>query len=237
MYNLIQYSDNYLKTSGCLWQYYIDDPNDNITQSESFNFNTKITGKPPTGGNTKDVEVVVPLKNLSNFWGTLEIPLINYEINLILTWSEDCVTSFANGAKKFKITDTELYVPLITLSTQGSEKLQQSKSGFKRTINCNKYQPKVSPEKWNQYLDFLIDPIFQGVNRLSVLSFKNDEDKKVHKGYLLTKVEIRDCNIIIDRKNVFDQPVKSDMRDRMITLEKLQQIKEVITLYWLSIRL
>ena len=82
------------------------------------------------------------------FWRTLEMPLINCEINLILTWSEDCVISSATGATKFKITDTKLYVPVVTLSNQDNAKLlQQLKSGFKRTINWNKYQPKVSLER------------------------------------------------------------------------------------------
>ena len=83
MYNLIEYSDNYSKTSGSLWQYYKDDPNDNITQSESFKSKIKITGKTPAAGNTKDVEIIVPLKYLSNLWRTLEMPLINCEVNLI----------------------------------------------------------------------------------------------------------------------------------------------------------
>ena len=117
MYNLIKYSDNYSKTSGSLWQYYRDDPNDNITESESFNNKIKITGKTPAGGNTKDVEIVLPLKYLSNFRRTLEMPLINGENNLILTWSEDCVISSATRAAKFKITDTKLYVPVVTLAT------------------------------------------------------------------------------------------------------------------------
>ena len=92
------------------------------------------------------------------------MPLINCEINLILTWSEDCVISSATGATKFKITNTKLCVPAVTLSTQDNAKLlQQLKSGFKRTINWNKYQAKVSPERQNQYLDFLIYPNFQGV--------------------------------------------------------------------------
>ena len=77
MYNLIEYSDNYSKTSGSLWQYYKDDPNDNLTDSESFKSKVKITGKTPDDGNTKDVEIIVPLKYLSNFWRTLEMPLIN----------------------------------------------------------------------------------------------------------------------------------------------------------------
>ena len=91
MYNLIEYSDNYSKTSGSLWQYYKDEPNDNIADSESFKSKVKRTGKTPDNGNTKDVEIIVPLKYSSNFWGTLEMPLINSEVNLILTWSKDHV--------------------------------------------------------------------------------------------------------------------------------------------------
>ena len=74
MYNLIEYSDNYSKTSGILWQYYKDDPNDNIKQSESFKSKIKITGKTPAAGNTKDAQIIVSLKHLSNFWRTLEMP-------------------------------------------------------------------------------------------------------------------------------------------------------------------
>ena len=141
MYNLIEYSDNYSKTSGSLWQYYKDDPNDNITQSESFKYKIKITGKTPAGVNTKDVKIAVPLKYLSNFWRTLEMPLINCEVNLILTWSKDCVISSATGKTKFKIIDTKVYVPVVILSTQDNAKLpQQLKSGFKRIIDSNKYQ-------------------------------------------------------------------------------------------------
>ena len=87
MYNLIEYSDNYSKTSGSLWQHYKDDPNDNLVSSESFKYKVKITGKTPNNGNTKDVEIIVPLKYLSNFWRTLEMPLINCEVELLLTWS------------------------------------------------------------------------------------------------------------------------------------------------------
>ena len=89
MYNLIEYSDNYSKTSRTLWQYYRDDPKDTIAESESFRKRIKITGKIPADGNTKDVKIAVPLKYLSNFWRTLEMPLVNCEINLILALSED----------------------------------------------------------------------------------------------------------------------------------------------------
>ena len=102
MCNLIEYSDNYSKISGGLWQYYRDDPNYNITRSESFKYKTKITGKTPAAGNRKGVKIAVPLKYLSNFWRTLEIPLINCENKLLLTWSEDCVISSATREKKIK---------------------------------------------------------------------------------------------------------------------------------------
>ena len=71
---MIEYSDNYSKTSGSLWQYYKDDPNDNIADSESFISKVKRTGKTPNDGNTKNVAIIVPLKYLSNFWRTLEMP-------------------------------------------------------------------------------------------------------------------------------------------------------------------
>ena len=90
------------------------------------------------------------------------MPLINYEINLILTWWSTCVITNSTGAGTFAITDTKLYVPVVTLSTQDNAKLlQQLNPGFKRTINWNKYQSKISTEAQNQYLDFLINPSFQ----------------------------------------------------------------------------
>ena len=88
MYNLIEYSDNYEKTTGSLWQYFRDEPvddDDDIEDSKSFKSKTKITGKTPNDNNEKDVEIMIPLKYLSNFWRTLEMPLINCEVNLSLT--------------------------------------------------------------------------------------------------------------------------------------------------------
>ena len=123
MYNLIECSNNYSKTSGSLWQYCKDDPNKNLANSESFKYKVQITGKTPNNGNTKDVEIIVPLKYLSNFWRTLEMPLINCEVNLFLTWSPTSVIS--SGETKFKITETKLYVPAVTLSTQDNAKLLQ----------------------------------------------------------------------------------------------------------------
>ena len=73
LYNLIEYGDNYSKTSGSLGQYYKDDPNDNIVDSKSFKSKVKITGKTPNNRNTKDVEIIVPLKYLNNFWRTRQM--------------------------------------------------------------------------------------------------------------------------------------------------------------------
>ena len=161
MYNLIEYSDNYSKTSGSLRQYYKDDPNDNLESIKSFKSKVKITGKNPDKGNTKDVEIFVPLKYLSNFWRTLKRPLINCEINLILTWSRDCVISSSEGEGKFAITETKLYVPVVTLSTQDNAKLlQQLKSDFKTTINWNKYESNLKTFAGNRYLNHLINPSF-----------------------------------------------------------------------------
>ena len=140
MYNLIEYSDNYSKTSGGLWQYYRDEPHDNLTDSESFKSKIKIKRNTPADASTKDVEIIVPLKYLSNFWRTLEMPLINCEMNLILTWSSTCVVTYCTSARRFAITETNLYVPVVTLSIQNNAKLlQQLKSDFKRTINWHKY--------------------------------------------------------------------------------------------------
>ena len=172
MYNLIEYSDNYSKSSGSLWQYYKDKPNDNLINSKSFKSKVEITEKITVGGNTKNVEIIVPLKYLSNFWRTLEMALINCEVNLLLTWSKDCVITNSTDAGKFAITETKLYVPVVTLSTQDNARLlQQLKSGFKRTINGNKYQSRYKTIAQNRYLYHLVDPIFQGVNRLFILSF------------------------------------------------------------------
>ena len=138
----------------------------------------KITGKTPATGNEKYVEIMVPLKYLSNFWRTLEIPLINCEVNLILTWSSSCVITNSAGAGTSKITDTKLYIPVVTLSTQDDSKLlQQLKSGFKRVISWNKFLSKPELLAQNPNLNHLVEPSFQGVNRLFVLAFENDTQR------------------------------------------------------------
>ena len=144
MYNLLEYSKNYRKTTGSLWNYYRDEPNSGINGginysimgSKSFDYKANFIEGGVTQNNlTKnDVKIVVPLKHLSNFWRSLNIPLINCEIELILTWFKNCVliskaTREADYEANpvvyeidnpenatFQITDTKLYVPVVTLS-------------------------------------------------------------------------------------------------------------------------
>ena len=217
-----------------VWQYCKDIParnangaiiifsEDNTT--DSFKFKAKITGSTGNGG-IKDVEIMVPLKYLSNFWRTLEMPLINCEVNLILTWSSNCVliaTAIQNQAATFEITDTKLYVPVVTLSTQESTKfLQQLKSRFKRVINWNKYLSKPELLAQNPNLSHLVEPSFQGVNRLSVLAFENDDDDRISDDeYYLPTVEIKYYNIVINGENFFDQPIKNNK----ITYDNIRKI-------------
>ena len=133
-----------------------------------FKFKQKTTGQTVNNG-TKNVDKMVLLKYLNNFWGALEIPLISYKINLITSWSVNCfivANPINNKDPTFAIVDAKLYVPVLTLSAQdNAELLQQLKSGFKRRINWDKYQWRVTIQVENTYLNY---SSFQGVNRLFV---------------------------------------------------------------------
>ena len=129
MYNLLECSKNYRKTTGSLWNYYRDQPSDpRSNNSESFKYKTSTVRKtPPKNDSFTNVEVVIPLTYLSNFWRNLDIPLINCEVKIILSWSKNCVWAdmkvdadadpaiLAPLGATFKITDTKLYVPIATL--------------------------------------------------------------------------------------------------------------------------
>ena len=166
---------------------------------------------------------MVPLKYLSNFWRTLEMPLINCEVNLILTWSSTCIivsTNIANQGATFTITDTKLFVPVVTLSIQENTKLLQLKSGFERVINWNKYLSKPELLAENPNLNHLVEPSFQGVNRLFVLAFENDNQRTSYEKYYLPTVEIKDYNIVINGENFFNQPIKNNK----VTYENIKKI-------------
>ena len=240
MYNLLEYSKNYKKTTGSLWNYYRDEPSDHLSStSESFKYKTSITGNKHNIGDGEEeydannvgkneTEVVIPLKHLTNFWKSLNIPLINCEVELILTWSKNCVLAdmtvrdaqnnnlaiVAPAGLEFKITDTKLYVPLVSLSKENDIKLlEQLKSGFKRTIKWNKCRSQMTIQLQNNNLNYLIDPTFANVNRLFVLSFSrnhNTDNRDSFSNYYLPNVEIKDYNVLIDGKSFCDFPVKNE---------------------------
>ena len=142
--------------------------------------------------------------------------LINCEVNLILTWSANCLIIYnvvAYQIPTFTIAGTNLYVPVVTLSTQDNAKLlPQLKSSFKRTISWNKYLSKQELLRQNPNLNHLVEPCFLGVNRLFVLAFENDAQRTSNKRYYLPNVEIKENNVMIDGKNVFDQSTNSDLK-------------------------
>ena len=172
----------------------------------------------------KEVEIAVPLKHLGNFWNNLNILLVNCEVSLALSWSETCViTSMKKNILVagqpnrgdsptnviFKITDTKLYVPVVTLSAENYNKLlEQLKTGFKRTIKWNKYRSEMFNQTKNDNLNYLIYPTFTNVNRLFVLTFENEYDRTSFSKYYLPIVE-RDFNLLIDGKPFFEIPVKN----------------------------
>ena len=161
MYNLLEYSENYEKSSGSLFNYYRNKPkehtigdgdnaiNISIRNSESFDYKTKTVESLAAVELEKDnVEIAIPLKYSGNFWRSLDIPLINCEITLVLSWCKECVLvgrALKNAPKpqpnppiaatesptdaKFEITDCKLYVPVVTLSAENDNKLlEQLKS-------------------------------------------------------------------------------------------------------------
>ena len=256
MYNLLEYSKNYEKTSGSLFNYYRDEPSEitigagnnainiSIRNSKSFDYKTEITGSLDAGEDEKeDVTIAIPLKYLGNFWRSLDIPLINCEITLILSWYKECVlVSRAFGAPpaaaanrinsptdaKFEITDCKLYVPVVTLSAENDNKLlEQVKSGFRRSIKWNKYMSQMSNQNKNNNLNYLIDPAFSNVNRLFGLSFENEHDRTYYYKYYMPSVEIKDCNVIIDGNAFFELPIKNIEE----TYEKITQITDHSSYY------
>ena len=144
MYNLIEYSDNYKDSSATLYQYKRDEPPEanaifDLTAdvSSSFKYKIKLLGNPVLDGAIakRNVKVVVPLKYLSNFFRSLEMPLINCKIKLNLAWKKECVLSNQAGDAVFIINDTKMYVPVVTLSKEDSKDfIEQQNKGFQRSI-------------------------------------------------------------------------------------------------------
>ena len=240
MYNLIEYSDNYQDSSATLYQYKRDEPPDNnvnltTDNSTSFKYKVKLLGSidPANPDNARvgrlNVKIVVPLKYLSNFFKSLEMPLINCKIKLNLTWKKECVLSTAADDAVFIINDTKLYVPVVTLSKEDNKDfIEQQNKGFQRSIYWNEYKTKEQTENADanvvKYIN--LDPSFQGVNRLFLMAYSRaDNNQATRNGqqkYYLPRIDLKKYNVIVDGRNFYDNPIESD-------IEKYRELKKVMT--------
>ena len=160
MYNLLEYSDNYADSFASLYQFKRDEPNmtdagnpDNVTTADppSFKYKSSLSGSRVAAGADdndhallRNAKIVVPLKYLSNFFRSLEVPLINCKIHLELSWANNCVMPNVAEATTFQVKSTKLYVPLVTLSTKDNVNLtKQLNEGFKRPVYWNEYKSKI----------------------------------------------------------------------------------------------
>ena len=227
MYNLIEYIENYSDTSGRLWNFKRDEiiNNTNRTNDDNaflFKYKANLVGDTDVdGANRKkeNVKIAVPLKYLSNFWRSLEMPLINCKIELSLKWIESSILSSSGTAATFTITDTKLYVPIVTLKNEDNTKLSKLLSdGFKRSIYWNKYEVidnkvvEIAANNGEKYIRELLDSSYQGVKRLFVLAYNNKAGNNQvsidsFTKYFLPRVKIENFKIEIDGRNFYDQSI------------------------------
>ena len=239
MYNLIEYSDNYQDSSATFYQYKRHEPPDNnvnltADNSTSFKYKVNLLGNIDAANpdNARvgrlNVKIVVPLKYLSNFFRSLEMPLINCKIKLNLTWKKECVLSTAADDAVFIISDTKLYVPVVTLSKEDNKDfIEQQNKGFQRSIYWNEYKTKEQTENADanavKYIN--LDPSFQGVNRLFLMAYSRaDNNQATRNGqqkYYLPRIDLKKYNVIIDGRNFYDNPIESD-------IEKYRELKKVM---------
>ena len=240
MYNLIEYSDNYQDSSATLYQYKRDEPPEadavadlTANNSDSLKYKIKLLGNvtevagDAAGVRRLNVKVVVPLKYLSNFFRSLEMPLINCKIKLNLAWKKESVLSTGDGEVVFVTNDTKLYVPVVTLSKEDNKDfIEQQNQGFQRSIYWNEYKTKEINENAdaNVFKYINLDPSFQGVNRLFVMAYHRANGQPTRNGqrkYYLLRIDLEKYNVIIDGRNFYDNPVESD-------IEKYRELKKVM---------
>ena len=225
MYNLIEYSDNYQDLSATLYQYKRDEPSEanaiadsTAGNSSSFKYKISLLGNPVVADNIarRSVKVVVPLRYLSKFFRSLEMPLINCKIKLNLTWKKECVLSNQDGDAVFIINDTKMYVPVGTLSKEHNKDfIEQQNKGFQRSIYWNEYKTKEINENAdvNVFKYINLDPSFQGVNRLFVMAYNRVDGQPTRNGrqkYYLPRIDLKKYNVIIDGRNFYDNPMESE---------------------------
>ena len=239
MYNLIEYSDNYQDSSATLYQYKRDEPPEDdaaadltANNSNSLKHKIKVLGNvtevdgDAAGVRRLNVKAVVPLKYLSNFFRSLEMPLINCKIKLNLTWKKECVLATGASEAVFIINDTKLYVPVATLSKEDNKDfIEQQNKGFQRSIYWNEYKTKEINEDAdaNVFKYINLDPSFQGVNRLFVMAYNRANGQPTRNGqrkYYLPRISLNKY-VIVDGRNFYDNPIESD-------IEKYRKLKKVM---------
>ena len=226
MYNLIEYSDNYQDSSATLYQCKRDEPPEDdavadlmADNSSSFKYKVSLLGNPVLNDNItkRSVKAVVPLKYLSNFFRSLEMPLINCKVKLNLTWKKECILSTDAGNGVFIINDTKMYVPVVTLSKEDNKDfIEQQNKGFQRSIYWSEYKTKEINENAdaNVFNYINLDPSFQGVNRLFVMAYNRANGQPTRNGqqkYYLPRIDLEKYNVIIDGRNFYDNPIESNI--------------------------
>ena len=227
LYNLIKYPDNYQDSSATLYQYKRDEPPGNnvnlMADSTSFKYKVNLLGNIAAADPDNalvgrlSVKIVVPLKYLSNFFRSLEMPLINCKTKLNLTWKKECVLSTADDDAVFIINDTKLYIPVVILLKEDDKDfIEQQDKGFQRSIYWNEYKTKEETENADpnavNYIN--LDPSFQGVNRLFLMAYSRaDNNQATRNGqqkYYLPRFDLKN-----------DNPIESD-------IEKYRELKKVM---------
>ena len=194
--------------------------------SSSLKYKISLLGNPVVANNTAriNVKVVVPLKYLSNFFRSLEIPLINCKNKLNLTWKKECVLSTDDGNVVFIINNTKLYVPVVTLSKEDNKDfIEQQKKVFQRSIYWNEYKTKEINEDAdaNVFKYINLDPSFQGVNRLFVMAYNKTNGQPTRNGqqkYHLPRIDLDKYNVITNGRNFYDNPIESDIEEYRVVM-------------------
>ena len=234
MYNLLEYSDNYQNSTGSIYQFKRDEPPDDNADVANNTTSLVCKSKLISGtddNNVNNVKLVVPLKYVSIFFRSLEMPLVNCKIDLELTWHKDCMISSVNAAAgqvvSFMITNTKSYVPVVT----------------RRSIYWNQYVSKpITEQAANKtgITRFALDAAFQGVNRLFILAFEDTRADEAaaapaplnlvanrvirdsFRKYFVPRVDITSYNVLIDSKNFYDQPIND-------SIKKYEEIRKIAT--------
>ena len=249
MYNLIEYSDNYEDSTASLYQFKRQEPLANnadltVDGSSSLKYKSGLLGNPSnlvnnalpakTNQEWKNARIIVPLKYVSSFFRSLELPLINTKLNIQLNYTNNSVISDNAGEPTFKITKTELYVPVATLKTEDNNKLNQLLDvEFKRKVYWNEYKSKIEDviqlHNNNNFKRTLLNTGIPGINKLFVMGFNdnvqnpvgnppviNDSANRVkrnsHTKYFLPRVDIKDYNVLIDGRNFYDQNISNNFK-------------------------